>query len=400
MVAVAVTGVGVLTPLADAPDALFAALCDGRTALATSADFGGVGLAAIAEFEATKYANVRNLRMYNRTTRLAICAAKLALTDAKLDTATFPPEDLGLLMASTYGHLDVLIEYDRSLVASGMQRTNGALMPLAIPSAPGAMVALAFGAKAFSMTLSDGASSSLDAMGLAARWLAQGRARACLVVSAFSASPDVVRVISRSGALAATGDVRPFDRRATGTALGEAAVAFVLERVEDASSRGAPARGHVRGYGTTFAKSPGDRAHALRRATTDALASARVSAERIALVSAGASGVRELDRAEAEGLSSVLGEHARRVPVTSVKGALGETMDPSGAIQSWVAVAGLEKRRAPPILGLAEPDVAGLRYAKANEIVEPGVALVTALCRDGGCSAVVISGASEVGGAA
>ena len=89
-------------------------------------------------------------------------------------------EDLGFLMASTYGHLDVLIDYDRSLVTNGLQRTNAALMPLAIPSAPGAMVALALGAKAFSMTFCDNGASFVDALALGARSIEDGAsARMC-----------------------------------------------------------------------------------------------------------------------------------------------------------------------------------------------------------------------------
>ncbi len=395
---VSVTGVGVLTPIGDAPDAIFAALCEGRRAIASSSEHGGVGLASIADFEATKYTNVRGLRMYNRTTRLAICATRLALTDAKIDTATFPGDDLGVLMASTYGHLDVLLEYDRSLVANGVQRTNGALMPFAIPSAPGAMVALAFGAKAFSMTLSDGGSSSLDAIALGARWITEGRARACVVVSAFSASADVVRAISRAGLLASTGEVRPFDRRGTGAGLGEAAVAFVLERAEDAMARGAIARGTLRGYAATFATKAENQASALQRASVAALRSADVAADGVALVSASASGAHEVDRAEAEALVAALGAHASRVPVAAVKGALGETFDTAGALQALVALSAFETKKAPPIAGLEEPEVSGLRYATNEASVESGAALVTSIARNGSCSALVLSPAAAPGG--
>jgi 3-oxoacyl-[acyl-carrier-protein] synthase II len=327
MGAIVVTGAGVLTPLGDSPNVVLAALREGRTALAPSADLGGVALAVIADFEATKYTNVRGLRMYNRTTRMAICAAKLALTDAKIDPATYPSDDLGVLMASTYGHLDVLLEYDRSLVANGVQRTNGALMPFAIPSAPGAMVALAFGAKAFSMTLSDGGSSSLDALALGARWLAEGRAKACVVVSAFSPSPDVVRAASRAGI----------------TALGEASTAFVLERAEDAATRGAASRGTVRGMGATFATSPEGRATALERASRDALRSAGLSSEDVGLAS----------------------------EVTSA--ALGETFDVAGALQILIALASFDSKHARAVL-------------------------VKATARDGSCSALVLSAPGSPGG--
>ncbi len=391
---VAITGVGVLTPLGDSPGAVFAALMEGRSAVGE----GGAKLAEIRDFEATKYANIRGMRMYNRTTRLAICAAKLALSDAKIEAASLPGEDLGVLMASTYGNMDVLLEYDRSLVEKGVQRTNGALMPLAIPSAPGAMVALAFGARAFSMTLGGTGSSFLDAIALGARWITDGRARACVVVSASSPSPEIVLAASRAGILSATEAPRVFDRRASGTAFGEAGVAFVLELAESASSRGAEVRGHVRGYGAAFAPEPSRFGGALERAIRGALRDADMTPAEIALVSAGASGLPAFDRAEAMGIHAALGAgagEAPRVPVTAMKGALGETLDAGPGLQSLVALGSLDERRAPRIVGLTDPDVEGLHYLTQEEVVAGDSALVTSVSWSGACSALILSGGAH-----
>ena len=391
---VAITGMSALSPLGDSPEMVHDALCAGRVAHRPAPELGGAALATLSEFDPERYARVRGMRMYNRTTRLAICASKLALGDAGLDLASCPSEELGLLMASTSGHLDVLVQYDRSLVTNGTQRTNGALMPLAIPSAPGAIVALACSAKAFVMTLSDGGTSSLDALGLGARWVASGRARACVVVSAFSPSAEISRAIARSGALAPAGDVRPFDRGASGAALGEGAVAFVLERTVDAETRGARARAYVGGFGAAF--SPAARWRAgLERACRAALEAAHTSRAELSLVSAAASGRPALDRAEAAALSVILGDHAAQVPVTAVQGALGDTFDAAGAAQTLLAIASIERREAPPIPGLEEPAVPGIRYLRRSEPLDGRSALVTALAEDGSCSALVLLGGSE-----
>ena len=302
-------------------------------------------------------------------------------------------------MASTYGHMDVLLEYDRSLVANGVQRTNGALMPLAIPSAPGAMVALAFGARAFSMTLGGTGSSFLDALALGARWITDGRARACVVVSAASPSPEIVLAASRAGLLSATEAPRVFDRRAAGTAFGEAGVAFVLELAGSASSRGAKIRGHVRGHGAAFASDPDGSARALERAARGALRDADLAPAEIALVSAGASGLPVFDRAEAKGIHAALGagegDARRRVPVTAIKGALGETLDAGPGLQSLVALRSLDERRAPRIVGLRDPDVEGLRYLTQPAAVAGDSALVTSVSWSGACSALVLSGGAH-----
>ncbi len=400
MSVLAITGLAALTPLGDSPESIHASLCDGRTALCRSPELRGLALAAIEGFDPLRYADVRGMRMYNRTTRLAICAAKLALDDARIDEGTVPAEELGLIMASSSGHLDVLMEYDRSLVENGIRRTNAALMPLAIPSAPGAIAALALGAKAFSMTLSDAGASSLDAIGLGARWVEASRARACIVVAAFSWTPDIVRAIERSGMLSTSGDVRPFDQHASGTGLGEGAVAFVIERDADASRRGATARGRVHGFGAAFGR-PASEADmleqqaALERACITALRRAGASVTDVVLASAAASGDRARDRAEASALRSVLGDHAVEVPLGAANGAFGETIEAAGAHQLLVALASLRHRKTPPIARLERPAVAGLRYAQHACEIERGHALVTSLARDGSCSALVVSGGDD-----
>ena len=131
------TGVAVLTPLGDSPELLAESLRAGRVAVEPSPDIPEVGAARMPDFEATRYANVRGLRLFGRASRLGICATKLALRDAGLEQG-LEGQHLGVIAASTFGHLETLIEYDRSLVTVGLQRTNPALMPLGLPSAPGA----------------------------------------------------------------------------------------------------------------------------------------------------------------------------------------------------------------------------------------------------------------------
>ncbi|HEY6879785.1 MAG TPA: beta-ketoacyl synthase N-terminal-like domain-containing protein, partial [Polyangiales bacterium] len=230
--AVAITGVGILTPLADTLPALGAALRAGRTALC---DIDGRALATLADFDPLRYANVRGMRVYPRAAQLQICAATRALADAALDV---DPEQLGVISASTYAHLATLMAYDRDLVRLGVERTNPTLMPLALPSSAGALTALALGAKAFAITLSDGGASGLSALALAAQKLRCDRARACVVVASFAHCAELAQAVERAGWLAPSRHVRPFDRDSRGCGLGELAVALTLEPVALAARRG------------------------------------------------------------------------------------------------------------------------------------------------------------------
>jgi len=388
---IAVTGVGVLTPLGDTLEAVASALATGRSAVEPDAELAGTGMARLKDFDATRYANVRGLRLYSRPTRLAICAVKLALGDARLDQAAMEPEQLGTVTASTFGHLETLIEYDRAVVTSGLARANPALMPLSLPSTPGAAIALAFGAKAFSISLADAGVSSLDALGLGARLLQAGRARTCVVVGTFSPTAELAISAMRAGMLAPADAFRVFDRRHRGTALGEGAAAFVLERSADAEARGVQPSAFVTGQVSTFAPDAADVPTALRRACDRALRAAGVAPSEVGLVSAGADGSPHGDRDEARALIDLLGSAAGRTPVTAVKASFGDTLDAAGLLQAAVALAALRSGKAPPIAHLEEPDVAGLAYITRERVIEGRHALVTSRSQTGACSALVLS---------
>jgi 3-oxoacyl-(acyl-carrier-protein) synthase len=388
---IVISGAGLITPLGDTLAAVGEALRSGQRAVAPSADLDGAGEARIVDFDATRYAAVRGMRIYNRSTRLGICATKLALVDAAFDPEVCPGEELGVVTASTSGHLDTLIEYDRSLVTAGLQRTNAALMPLAIPSAPGAMIALSFGAKAFSMTLSHGTTSSLDALGLGARLLESRRARVCVVVAVFALCPELSLAASRAGMFAPAGEFRVFDRRSRGTAFGEGAAAVVLERFDDCRNRGATPQAFLHAHGSAFAARPHAVSSALQRACQIAMRSARIAPADLRLVSAGADGVRKRDRSEATVLVDLLGGAAARTPIIAVKASLGESIDAGGMIQMLAAVFALRSGIAPPIPALDDPDVVGLRYARGDTSVGGGHALVTSTSPSGACSALVIA---------
>jgi 3-oxoacyl-[acyl-carrier-protein] synthase II len=366
---IAVTGAGLLSPLGDDVAACVDALRSGRCAIEDATEPGDPGVARLLDFEATRYANVRGMRVYARATQLEI-----------------------LVTASTFSHLETLLEYDRGLASLGMQRTNPTLMPLGLPSAPGAATALALGAKAFSITLSDGGASGLAALGLGMRLLAAGRANVCVVAAAATLCEALSRSAARAGMLCQGERFRVFDAAGAGTVLGEASAAIVLESHAHALARGRQPLGFLRSQASTFAAGT-DLTPALARACHDALGRAGVAPAELALVSSGANGVPENDQANARALLSVLGGSAGRVAVTALKGNLGESLDTSGILQTIAALCALQQRVAPPIARFERPGVPGLRYLTAAAELDAGVALVTATSASGACSALLLSSA-------
>jgi len=376
----------VITPLGDELSLLMENLREGQSAL-TQASASG---ARMPHFDAAKYASVRGMRAYNRTTQLGICAATLALSDAKIIEGQLPSEAFGLVMASTYGHLDTLVEYDFGLVTKGMERTNPALMPLAIGSAPGAASALAFRMRGCSVTLSSGATAGLDALALATRLVASGRLRACMVVGAFA--PPAGNTGELSGFTTDPQGSRVFDMESRGVVLAESACALLVEPLARARERDAHVHGVVLGHAAGFSGAPDTLSASLVEAAQRALASAELAADEVALIASGANGAPREDEAHARALSAMFYASSAKQPVLiAPKASLGESMDAAGLLQVLVGLSALKSGLAPGIAGLATPRTSGLRYAAQGARVEQGALLATASSRTGSTSALLLT---------
>ncbi len=392
--AIAITGSGMITPLGDDPRAVMESLREGQRAPPRD----GALCAMIPHFDATAYATVRGMRAYSRTTQLAIAASALALADAKLAEGAVSSERLGLVMASTYGHLDTLLEYDLSLLTRGMERTNPALMPLAIGSAPGSAAALGFRVRGASVTLSAGAASGLDAVGLASRLIASGRLDACLVVGAFSASSDVAQSAARAGSLVGAEEARVFDRESRGHVLAEAACALILEPLAGARARTAQVQGIVLSHAAGFSPEPTALTNALAETTRRAVAQAELTPADVSLICSGASGLPSEDEAHARALCATLYDATENPPLLiAPKACLGESLDASGLLQLLTGLSALRCGTAPGIAGLDTPRVLGPRYALQTCAVDRGALLTLASSRTGATSALMLTADLETG---
>lgn len=144
---------------------------------------------------------------------------------------------------------------------------------------------------------------------------------------------------------------RPFDRRRDGLAIGEGAAMFVLEAADRAHARGAKPLAEVLGWGSTQdaykATAPRPDGAAQTRAMARALARARLSADTIGYINAHGTGTPLNDPAEVRAIRAAFGHAAERIPVSSIKGAVGHLMAASGAIEVAACLLALQRNIVP-----------------------------------------------------
>jgi 3-oxoacyl-[acyl-carrier-protein] synthase II len=338
----------------------------------------------------------------DRGSALAVAAARLAARDAGLAVEK-EPERVGVVVGTGGAGIETTGAFYRVVCESGPAAANPMLFPSTVSNAPAGQVAIALGALGPNTTFAEKAIAGENALAYGARLVASGRADAVLAGGVDEVSSYLLHGYRRYGAISPSGTARPFDRLRDGLLLGEGATFLVLETAERAARRGARPYAAIAGFAESstpaglaeYPRSPGPFARNVARALERAGAAPRD----LSWVSASANGTRGLDRLEAAALGIALGPAAGEVPVSSLKGAIGDAMG-GGALRAAAASLALAHGFVPGTPGLVEPDpalaeAAGCRLDLPRE-PRPGpirAVLVTGLGDGGAMLSIVLAGA-------
>jgi 3-oxoacyl-(acyl-carrier-protein) synthase len=385
----AVTGVGVVSPLGIGRSAFVEAIRAGSRATfgevrPETLDTAEYPLARIAEvlgFDAKKYLGDKGLRSLDRLTTLLIVAARLALHDSRLKKdgawAAGSPDRVGIVVSNAYGSLEAITELDRVATLEDARYINPSRFPLTVSNTAAGYASIWEELRAVNVSVSDGNCGGLDAVECARVLLAQSRADALIVGGVEAMSEALALAFHRLGALTA------------GARLGEGSALVAVETPEAARARGADVLATIPGYGTAFLPPEREASlvhatpDAVERAIVDALADAALDARDIDVVISGVCGLQPFDQAELVAIERTLGEDTC---VVAPKLALGETLGAGGAMGMLVAIALMSPGKDAPTGDLA---VRGVLRAP------PRKALVTSLGYYGNASALVMSAPSR-----
>jgi len=368
---VAVTGLGVVSPIGNSIDALTRSLAEGRSGVRRLApplcDRLRSPIGAPAEFDGTASFDPARIRQLDRVTQLALAAAGQAVLDARLDWSTERLERCGTFVGSGMGGAETTDAGYRTIYAEGSDRVNPYTVLAAMTTAPASWISIEHGLLGASLTFSTACSSSSVAIGEAARRIQSddldvmiaGGAEAPLAFGVLRAW-EAMRTLAAEDGVDPGASCRPFSLNRSGLVLGEGAAFVVLEEWQHAVDRGAPIHAELSGYGLTS-----DASHITRpsvqgqaRAMQAALAHAGLEPGRIGYINAHGSATLQNDATETSAIKQVFGERAYSIPVSSTKSTHAHLLGAAGALEFVIAVICLEKRMVPPTMHLDLPDPA------------------------------------------
>jgi 3-oxoacyl-[acyl-carrier-protein] synthase II len=352
---VVITGTGAVTPLGVGAGSLIERWAAGECGIED-------GSGRCSEFQPTDFLSTKEARRSDRFTQFAIAACEEAFAEGGWSAELpFESERVACVIGTGIGGLGSLEEQEGVLRERGPRSVSPLSVPLMMGNAAAAALAMRHGVHGQTYGVVSACAAGAQAIGAATRMIQAGDAEAAIAGGSEAAITGLATAaFAAMGATSPTGISRPFDARRDGFVMGEGAGILLLEEADAAERRGAEILGEVLGYGATSdahhltAPEPSGREAA--RAIELALGDAGLGAEDVDYVNAHGTSTPLNDRTETEALKAALGEHARRVPVSSTKSAIGHLLGAAGAVEAIATLAALERGIAPPTLGYGEPE--------------------------------------------
>jgi 3-oxoacyl-[acyl-carrier-protein] synthase II len=401
---VAITGIGVVSPLGNGLPEFHRSLAAGRSAIGRLpeeiARGSGVQVGATVQWTPAPLLKDAEAANLDRVSQFALGAAAQALAASRIDLAAVDRTRVGVYWGTGMGGAGTVDASYQQAYGRNEWRLRPLTVVMAMNNAAGSNVAVRHGLRGPFANFSTACSSSAMALGEAMRTIAGGRADAmvaggaeALLAPVTLAAWQALRTLAPADAGDPAASCKPFDKRRAGLVLGEGAAAFVLEEETHARARGATIHGYLTGYGNSC-----DAAHMSRpdrdgqvRAMREALQESGLQAQDVGYVNAHGTATSVGDVVEAEAINEVFS--GAPVRVSSSKSMHGHLLGGAGALEFAVAMLALEQGLLAPTAFLEQPDPAcALNHvALRAERITPPRAVMSNSFAFGGSNVVLVA---------
>ena len=358
---IVITGMGLISPLGNGVEANWRALCAGESGIRDirrfeTKDFPFARAGEIQDF-ALPSALAAAGAGHDLGTQFALVAAAEALADARLTDAPRLRDSAAVVLSTNFGGAIRGERVFEELAGRGKATADDFAESLFLSGADAVAGAFALGGPRMMLSLS--CSSGTAAIGQALDLIRSGRATV-----AIAGGYDTLSRFAWSGLCAlrtiARDCVRPFDLNRSGTLFTEGAGMLVLEKAEHARARGATIYAEVAGAATNnnafHLTAPAKEGAGSAVVMQMALADAGLAPTAVDHINAHGTGTKPNDSTETQAIKAVFGDHARHIPITSIKSSVGHMMGAAGSIEAIASILAIRDGIIPPTTNYETPD--------------------------------------------
>jgi 3-oxoacyl-[acyl-carrier-protein] synthase II len=366
---VVITGLGAVTPLATGVEESWRKLCQGKSGVARITKFDTSGFnvqiaAELKDFHPEDFLDKKKIRRTDPFIQYALVAARMAINDAGFTINGNNASRVGVVLGSCAGGMNM---YEKNLCAlcnEGPEKVSPFFIPGFIANMAVGEVSMDFGARGPSKCVVTACATGNNCIGDAFRLIQYDEADAMIaggsdayIIPVAIAGFDKMRALSRRNNEPEKAS-RPFDKDRDGFVIGEGAGVVILEEMESAIRRGAKIYAELIGYGSNI-----DSFHITEpdwenqaRCLKLALSDAAISPGDVEYINAHGTATVINDASETKAIKAALGEHSKKVPISSNKSMLGHLLGAAGGVEAIFTVLTIRDGIIPPTINYDTPD--------------------------------------------
>lgn len=369
---VVITGLGVIAANGIGKEAFWKATVEGRSGISNISAFDTSQFTTrfageIKDFDPLKFIDSKNVKRMDRTSQLAVAAAKMAVKDAGIDMGSVEEgRRAGVIIGTSMAGHGYILNQHVTLREKGPMRISPYTPLASFPDACASQISIELGIRGPSFSISTACSSASDAASYACEAIRSGVVD-FMVMGGAEASiyPGILAAFCVARAMSQRNDdpqraSRPFDKDRDGFVLGEGSGIFILEEYEHAKKRGAHIYAEVLGSGMTcdafHMTSPDPSGIEASRAMHLALETAGVTVDDIDYINAHGTSTPMNDKTETHIIKQVFGKRAYQIPVSSIKSMIGHLIGAAGSVELVATLLAMEYQIIPPTINYDTPD--------------------------------------------
>ncbi len=377
---VVVTGLGLVTPLADGVEETWSRLLDGQSGAGPITQFDASELATTyacevkrgdgtdGTFNADKYLAPKEQRKIDQFIIFGLAAAMQAVEDSGWVAETDDQKNrTGVLIGSGIGGLSSIADTAILIKEKGARRVSPFFIPGALINLISGQVSIKYGFKGPNHSVVTACSTGAHAIGDAARLIKYGAADVMVAGGAEAAICEIgiagfnaCKALSTKRADDPKAASRPYDNDRDGFVMGEGSGIVVLEEYEHAVARGAKIYAEVLGYGMSgdayHITAPSEDGEGAERCMRAALKDAGLEPKYIDYINAHGTSTMA-DTIELGSVERMMGDAASKVTMSSTKSMTGHLLGAAGAIEAIFSILAIRDQVAPPTINLENPAV-------------------------------------------
>ena len=369
---VVVTGLGIISPVGNDVLSFWQALQEGKNGVGpiTSFDAGPFDSRIAGEvkgFEHSLYGmSSKDIKRMDKFAQYAVAASKQAIKDAGLDLEKEDRERIGVIIGSGIGSLYTIEEEHKIMLNKGPGKMSPFLIPMLIVNEASGQVAIFSGLKGPNSCVATACASGAHATGDALRILQRGDAdvmvcggtESCVVPTGVGGFCALKGLSTRNNEPEKAS--RPFDRERDGFVIAEGCGLVVLETLDHAKKRNARIYAEAAGYGMSgdayHMTAPDPEGDGAMRSMKLCLKDAKLNPEDVDYINAHGTSTKLNDKIETLAIKRALGEHAKKVMVSSTKSMTGHLLGAAGGVEFVICCLAIRDGVVPPTINYEFPD--------------------------------------------